>query len=82
MRSAWRNIVGKVLAILLENDLQAKAHDSNSVRLLCVDIDLYDIVQKYLQNTTSEYCIYPTLAERIIKVVIRGLFVDTPLSYR
>jgi hypothetical protein len=75
--ASWKKVASKLLSSLPTNSLQAKVHDSNSVKLLCFEQDYFRLVQKYLLSTNTEFFTHPTSSERTLKVVIKGLLADT-----
>jgi Associated with zinc fingers len=74
--SAWRIIAPKLMTTVPSGALQVKVFNSNSIKLQCIDSELYRIVQKYLQKTNTEYHTVPFQSERALKVVIKGLLAD------
>jgi len=74
--SAWRKVAPKLMSAVPVDGIIAKACDNNTIKLQCVDIDLFRIVQKYLHKNCIDFHTVPSPIERTIKIVIRGLLPD------
>lgn len=74
--SAWHKIVGKLMTTLPKNSVQAKTHVRSSLKIQCVDINIFRIVQRYLTKTESTLHALLLPDERLLKVVIKVLSVD------
>lgn len=71
--SSWRKIALKLMETIPENSVIIKAHGTDSVKLTCIDVDLFRIVQKYFQKNKVEYHTLPLQEEKSLKLVIKGL---------
>ena len=78
--SEWRKVAGKLLATAPENSIQAKVTTGTTIKILCADITMFQIVQKYFTKTNVEYYTLPLPDERMLKIIIKGLPVDIPDS--
>lgn len=76
----WRKVAGKLLSTLPADSLQAKAHDSTTVKILSMDTDVYRIVQEYFRTTNTPFHTHPLQEDRTLKIVIKGLLSDTTES--
>lgn len=48
----------------------------NSVKIQCIDSDMFRVVQKHFAITGTDFYTFPTTEERTLKVVIKGLPTD------
>ena len=71
--SAWRQVASKLMTAVPTEGITAKVCDNNTIKLHCVDHELFRIVQKYLHKNNVDFHTVPSSTERSIKVVIRGL---------
>lgn len=62
------------------NALQAKTNVGSSLKLQCVDINAFRIVQKYLTEINSPFDTLPLPDERELKIIIKEIPIDISLS--
>ncbi|KAL5233818.1 hypothetical protein ACI65C_001228 [Semiaphis heraclei] len=74
--SAWRKVAPKLMSAVPADGIISKACDNNSIKLQCVDINLFRIVQKYLYKNCIYFHTVPSPIERTIKIIIRGLLTN------
>lgn len=55
---SWRKVVEKLMSSNPVGFFQAKMFGQNSIKLTTSDVDLFCIVQKYLQSTNTEFHIF------------------------
>lgn len=70
-------ITAKLMSTIPEGSLQVKSYNSDSVKLYCVDINLFRIVQKYLSKISIDFHTVPLPEERYFKIVIKELLKST-----
>jgi len=71
--SAWKNVATKLMTAVPIESITVKSFRNDSVKIQCTDTDMFRIVQKYFNNTQTEFFTFPSPDEKILKVVIRGL---------
>lgn len=53
--SDWRRIATKLMTTAPEGAIQAKFFKTNSVKVQCIDMEIYKIAQKYFNLTNTEF---------------------------
>lgn len=67
----------KLISTVSKDSVLAKIIKDNTVKLDCIDILLFKIVQKYLTKSNTEFHTIPQSEEKTFKIVIKGYFTDT-----
>jgi Associated with zinc fingers len=74
--SDWRKVAKKLMAIFPKDGLTAKTHTGSGLKIQCIDISGFRIIQRYLSQQSINFHTLPLPEERILKVIIKGLPVD------
>lgn len=53
--SVWRKVAGRHLSIVLDNSIQTKTENGSTIKILCIDFELFRIIQKYFIKNNIEY---------------------------
>lgn len=56
--------------------IQAKSYNTNSMKVQCIDMEIYKITQKYFDVTKTEFYSFALFNERTLKKVMKRLFSD------
>ena len=81
--SAWRKVAGKLMTLIPDDSIDAKAFGPDSIKLQCFDTNQFRIVQNFLTTKNTEYHTFSLPDERTLKIVIKGLLreiTDTEVS--
>lgn len=73
---AWRTIAAKLVAKIPVDAIEVRAFRNDSVKIQCVNADMFRIIQKHLKNSQTDFSTFPKPEEKTLKIVIRGLTKD------
>lgn len=70
----------KLMTTSPEGAITVKAYNSDSLKIQCIDIEMYTIVQKYFGVTNTEFYSFAVSGDHTLKVVIKGTLSDINTS--
>lgn len=69
----WIKLSDKFITMTQSDAIKAMALNSDSLKIQCIDMNMYRIVQKYCGFTKTEFHSYAVPENGTLKVVIKGI---------